>query len=560
MLYIDIRVAVPDHCDILPSHGHRYVYLRTGSRRVEGRLKHSRVAIGRLAEGEEGAADGLLVPNENYYRVFGKPLPGPARLKGRGRSPRKDRDPVADTRPCARACALNLAFCRLAGEAGLEAHLVEAFGARRAGDLLALAAFFARGERRISGLAVLPLSRLFPAGPDFSPAKATALLAGLEEEGRKAFFRAWVARTLACDRSGVDCLDVTPCTARADGLVRLACGCNRDFESLRQQGLALFATRRGRLPLFLLRHAGEAHDAAIFPGISDRAASVGLSYGFSLVTAGLPGQGRRAILPVSSRIPVLGALPLAAHPAVRREVLSWRRKAGSADGKPARGGQGVRAAELPFRLGASDGRLLLYCFPGPRQAQEAAMRLAFNRMAFRLELLAAGGRLSASHLRRLAPFFVEEREPDGTLSFRSDKAAMREELALCGCMALFTTEEGTTPAACLARCRGREALARFLSGEEADPPAAPGDRAGPGRLLVLFLALALRRLLEEKLSAWRARSGCSLADALSLLESLEAVRRGERWSLPEEPCPSQAALVAALDLPLHLQAQAAPSA
>ena len=87
MLYENISLIMPDEPRYelnKKSDDLIYVKYRISSSRVNGKLKHKRLLIGKLSSEQEGDLK-IFHPNTNYYEFFKKPLPSNAIVKGPGR-------------------------------------------------------------------------------------------------------------------------------------------------------------------------------------------------------------------------------------------------------------------------------------------------------------------------------------------------------------------------------------------------------------------------------------------------------------------------------------------
>lgn len=90
MLYKNISLIVPDEPRYelnKKSDDLIYVKYRISSSRINGKLKHKRLLIGKLSSEQEGDLK-IFHPNSNYYEYFKKPIPSAEIVKGPGR-PRK---------------------------------------------------------------------------------------------------------------------------------------------------------------------------------------------------------------------------------------------------------------------------------------------------------------------------------------------------------------------------------------------------------------------------------------------------------------------------------------
>ncbi len=80
MLYVNLSFPLPEELgyEVLTLHGHRYLYCRIRSQRVAGKLKHTRLCLGRLTE--DGTS---FMPNDAWFARTGQPVP-PHAVAGNG--------------------------------------------------------------------------------------------------------------------------------------------------------------------------------------------------------------------------------------------------------------------------------------------------------------------------------------------------------------------------------------------------------------------------------------------------------------------------------------------
>ena len=149
MLYENISLIMPDEPRYelnKKSDDLIYVKYRISSSRVNGKLKHKRLLIGKLSSEQEGDLK-IFHPNTNYYEFFKKPLPSNAIVKGPGRP--KNEVSTVTIKPKNMgytSFGYTLACHAIARECGLDSMLKNSFGESMANKILAAAAFLCCGD------------------------------------------------------------------------------------------------------------------------------------------------------------------------------------------------------------------------------------------------------------------------------------------------------------------------------------------------------------------------------------------------------------------------------
>ncbi|MBU3843765.1 MAG: hypothetical protein H9847_02680 [Candidatus Anaerobiospirillum pullicola] len=137
-----------------------------------------------------------------------------------------------------------------------------------------------------------------------------------------------------------------------------------------------------------------------------------------------------------------------------------------------------------------------------------------------------------------------------------DDNKLKAALTICGCSALFTTEESMGPWGCIERYQAKsvyeQRFAYLTTDHSGERLLMHNEQKWQGKLLVLFLALIGESYLKQALSPWIMAHLTSLEAALRELADLKCYPHGTRWYLKEQLSPEQREIVKALQLPLDI--------
>ena len=546
MIYVDYEVPMPE--DRLTFTGDN-VYRYLGSHRENGKLKHERVYIGKRIVVDDKQR---LLPNDNYFDEYKKPKPTNATLRGRGR-PRKNPVEISyrelpPNRPL--GFGYGIAVVQIARESGLLDAIQRVWGDEISMKILAVAAHYARGESSLTNLEHFTSRQMCFTNTILTSQRACELFSSIEENNAQDFFRNWIKLNLG---GRYACYDVTSVSSYAREITHIAWGYNRDHEKLPQFNVGLFARTDNGMPLYCSSYNGAINDFTNLPAVARRARSAGLNDKFMLVMDGAFCDGSTVDYVSSLDYKFLVGAPLADnYPGVSAKVLAWHTSQGSALRYLDSSHDSHYICEsAPFQVSNTAGNLLMYRFKELQHEQEMGLLDRLSEM----ECLLSDKHLelTTQQLKGCEKFFtVSGAQPGRTFSRNTE--LIENELALCGAMALFTNDFTLEPSGALRQYRFKDHAEKGFADLKNE---IMGERmrvhtkaAMQGKLLMLFIALVLRKLFRLKLGDYIRENRSSLDDCIKKLMDIECVKYNGHWVLRDSLTRCQKDLTAILGLPI----------
>ncbi len=520
---------------------------------VTHKLIHAkRITIGKVVETE---GESFLVPNEKYFELFnqGQLPPTLSKVTGRGR-PIKEVKSGNAVNGQLLSFGYALAWLHEAKELGLYKILVTVFGTELAMQMLTIAAFYAFDkERGLTLLEKFAQTQMNFCSKPLNSQRACELFSAIEETELKAFFEQWIE--LTCGKEY--CFyDVTSVSYTGDSIVEVAWGYNRDHEDLMQINLGLFVSQATGLPLFYCSYNGGLNDFTNFPYVMSEAKFMGLAGGITIV-----GDRIFSDLNCASRVYKLGygllvGLKLAHNHEAKNKILSWRKNPNHKEEIGQSPTDGMVSSVCSFTLKDVPGRLFMYKQDDTAALQWSTIRADVkdisNLIATKQGILSKCPPAKIKRLCEVQPL----RDPAGITKYRislsNDK--IQDLMDLCGCFAIFTTDEHIDPFNALKLYRAKDIceknfanLKNELIGERM---MVHSSKAWHGKLFILFLSLIVRTSLFNKLKPWIVSNRSSLRYTFVELSQIRCRKNGERWLLKDAITKKQQELATLLGLPL----------
>jgi len=560
MIYESVSLPVPARCALSPIGKRTYVYYHyKPSERIDGKLKHYKVNVGRYVGAAESTK--MFHPNDNYYQWFKEkpPVMGNVARKGRRRkasSSSADEIPDGQTK----AFGFGLAAFYAAREYGIT-EILKSITEDNASVILTCASYMARGHGSFTGIEHFCQQQMSFCTETLQPHNCGMLLSRLDSKVQTAFFKQWIKRF---GKERKICYDVTSLSTYSRKLKKAAYGYNRDKEKLKQVNIGLFADYETNLPLFLTHYNGNINDFTNFPNAMLKARAVGIDSTFKLVMDGIFSESKTVDFSQMQGVHILVGTPIDYCPGVREEFLKWRMAADSIkddilNNRP----DDMSMKSVPFTIGGTAGRLLMYYFDNEQKDEESSVRTVIKELKAELD---RKRRMSSKQASSYRPYFKvkleDAKQRTSAFTYEADIQSIKEEIRLCGCMGLFSTDKETDQEKELATYREKDIVEKMFDTLKNDicheRAHMRRDAAMRAKLFLCFLALIIRRVLRNKLADWIREERLSLDAAFEMLEDIEIEKDGEFWFVSNALTKQQKAIVNALGLPIYKLAEDLP--
>ena len=556
MLYENISLIMPDEPRYelnKKSDDLIYVKYRISSSRVNGKLKHKRLLIGKLSSEQEGDLK-IFHPNTNYYEFFKKPLPSNAIVKGPGRP--KNEVSTVTIKPKNMgytSFGYTLACHAIARECGLDSMLKNSFGESMANKILAAAAFFAAGTPGgLSNIDHFTSKHMCFTNKPITSQRLSELYLDLTPIMGNDFFRQWIGH---CCKGDCVCYDVTSISNYSTSMPMVAWGYNRDKEKLPQINVGMFCTIKSKLPVFFSSYNGSINDFTNLPYVLGQAKNNGLILDTPLTLVLDGGFAVKASLEEARRYGcefIVGA-PLDFCNNIRDEVLNWRRSPSYDNNSQliVHRNETIRCKTQDFEIGRIKTKLMMYKSPKASARDEAALSSYVAKMA---EELSTVNHLGTHKVKQYSQFFNISQGEDG-LSFELKEHYLSELLELCGCFALFSTRSDFGPESVLEIYREKDCVEKIfglLKNDILDERLEVKNQDSIyGKLFIAFIALIIRKLLDNKLRSYLTKSRIGLDSAIERLADIQCTKKDQIWILTSALTKQQKELVEELKLPIN---------
>jgi len=221
---------------------YQYVYhIGKGYRNAKGKPTSDKLSIGRVEE-----VTGMLIPNENYFAIYGTaPVPPPIEV-----------DSIINFGD-------HFFLDHIAKEIGLTQVLRNIFG-EMGDEILLLAIYMSLTGQAMYRCESWCRETLTGREAAVTSQRCSRVLEALDERKRMEFFRAWAN---ARQQREYLAYDVTSISSYSRGNDMVEYGYNRDNESLPQINLGMYYGEESKLPIFYCTYKGSIVDKSHLPYI-----------------------------------------------------------------------------------------------------------------------------------------------------------------------------------------------------------------------------------------------------------------------------------------------------
>ena len=457
----------------------------------------------------------------------------------------------------------------IAHSIGLDQCLVEAFGTATGAALLHLAMHqLARAEPLY--LADVWLNDLWlPAtleGFDFSSPGLSRLMdeVGRREESRQSFYQAWM-KARRHPRALV--YDTTSISTYAADLEAAAFGHNRDGDHLPQENLALVCDRADGMPLFCRLVPGSVPDVVTLGLTARMLRTLGLRDTEFALDRGFYSNGNVRDLLLAGHHFTIGAL--AGCKQSKGLLAKYRASLNSPKRSICHEGRCIRHVRDAWtvkmgrdaRGSIREERVVdAHIFFDPRRHADRTADLDEKLFAFEDKAaketfadLASARRWLAENARRLAPCLGAGKDADGAVAVRRRPRSIAARTANAGCQIVLCDTIGRDGVDVLSDYRSRdraEKLFDMLKNEDGQRRFRTGQQTvAEGRVLLAFVALALRAELENRMRDGELLKTISLPEFLAHMGSIRAIRLPDGARLLREVTKRQRKWLEAVGIP-----------
>lgn len=552
MLYSELRMQIPQgpRYETIAIHGKQYLYYRKESKRINGKLKHSRMSLGRTIS-EDGEV--LLIPNENYFSHMGMIQPKGEKVKKQGKQCKKTQEIAYADMPENGRLGFGYAIAchQLSRELGLWDALVEVFGDSMGRDILAIAAYMAKGSLMgMSGLEYFVKKQMLFTDTILSSQKLSNIYQSITSSNRADFFKLWVKRH---GKDSSVCYDVTSISSYSKNIPIVAYGYNRDKEPLAQINLGMFCSMNDGLPLCYSEYNGNINDFTNFPYVMKTASEYGINNNFLVVMDGGFAIEQNIDFTSLQGYDFLMGAPINFCKDIRQLLLEWRENASTIEGTINYNYEPYRASEIYHVFGETEVRVLMYKSITRSSDDECTLVRHTHTMTESLEQLQ--GKMTVTKSKQYKDLFDITLKENGTFEYSLNEVAYRESQELCGCFALLCTRENLSLQDALKVYREKDDVEKsfgMLKNDILNERLHVAQLESlQGKIFLAFLGLILRRAFSTKLSQWVRQKRISLNVALEMLCDIECRKSKLSWVLTKAFTAQQKALIKLLDLPVN---------
>ena len=556
MIYTNLRMPVPQgpRYETINVHCNPYLYYRTESKRINGKLKHFRQSLGRTVS-EDGEL--RLIPNENYFTHMGLPQPVGEEIKTPGRQRKKSQEGACNdaTEHGTSGFGYAIACHKISRETGLWDDLVDVFGEDRAHDILGIAAYMAKGAPSgMSGLEYFIQKQMLFTDTVLDFQKINSIYQEITATERSDFFHLWVSRH---GRNHTACYDVSTNSGCSDNIQTAAYGCNLGFERLAQVNIGMFCSVPDGLPLCYAEYNGSITDLTNLSCVIKSAKEYGINDKFLTIMDGSFAIQSDTDLTVFNGYDFLMGAPVYFCHTVRALLIDWRQSSKAEENIIEYNDEVFRASETNSVFGETEARVLMYKSSVKNCDDECS--LARLKRVTNESINKQNGKMSVDTAKKYEPFFEIYIRENGSFEHNFNETAYREAVTLCGCFALLCTKEGLSLYDVLSLYQGKAEIEKAFSMLKNDVlqerlhAVRPGSLQG--KMFLAFLGLILRHSFADKLHQWLLQNGLSLDVALEMLCDTECREGKSGWFLTKDFTARQKELIKILDLPVNYPCQ-----
>lgn len=530
----------------------KYLYYRIESWREGKKIKHKRKIVGKIFFDSELKVE-YFSPNERYYEINNLPIPDNAIGKkcGRQASIKKQQEQYHMLRDDERlGFGFMIACYSIAKENGLIDILENEFGHTLANKIMAIASFFAAGSPGgMSNIDHFTNKNMCFTDHIITSQNLSNIYQSISNYHRNNFFKQWIKKSVERDYI---CYDVTSLSNYSNLIQLTEWGYNRDGEKLPQINIGFFSTIKSKTPIYFCEYNGSINDYTNLPYVIEQAQKVGIGERFTLVMdGGFADKKTINTNQLKNRSLIIGA-PLGTCHDVKKIVLEWRKNSSINNHNFVNfNNEDIKYNEVKYSFKNVDGRLIMFKSPSTTYDQETSLSNYIHKLEEELSNLK---NINKKSLYKYKRFFNIEINSDDTFTFELNKSAYADSVELCGCFALFCTNEDLSCKDILTLYRQKNCVEKHFASYKNDildeRLRVKKIESGYGKLFIAFLGLILRTALKQKLHCYINKSRISLDSAISRLMDIECIKFNNKWSLSKALTKQQKEMIEILNLPI----------
>lgn len=483
-----------------------YVYYITRIYRNEkGQPTNDRVSIGKIDE-----ETGLLIPNRNYYEIYG----------GEEQSSKLEIDSI-------KSCGVTYAIDGLLNELNLIEIMKKKFP-KHAGHIIALAQYMLC-EGNVMCYYQDWHDEVYPHGNvKLSSADISRVFQAIDYKSRMDFFKTWI---YARNQSEYIAYDVTSMSSYSKGIESLEWGYNRDSEKLPQINFAMYYGQQSMLPLYYCVYPGSVPDKIHLEYMLRDNELIGCKGTKYVMDRGfftadnlriLTEAGTRFIISVPNS-------SLFARELIDKYRSQIVNRSECRLGKNLPYAKDVIREDFGMRVKAH-----IYYNPSKAAAEE---ELLFEELERREHALSEMIEPPARNL-HYDRYFKINRKKDGGVAFIRDREKIDTIISRLGFFIIVETDFKASSLEILMTYRQRDVVEKSFDDlkNELDMKRlhCHSDETTEGKMFVAFFALILRSCMQNKLRAYLTDTGLTFSSVLKELRKVKYVhtRNGKKLLSP----------------------------
>lgn len=464
----NIKVKMPEHCVKVPRNGTTYIqYTIRAYRNAKGQPTGERVAIGKLDE-----ATGMLIPNRNYYEIFGK------------------KDPEY-TPEFVRSNGVYALISEIVKKIGLKKALEQAFP-ENSNEILSVAQYMlTRGNVMYYYRDWLEETVSFSEN-NMSGADISRLFESIDEDRRLHFFNTWISQKYKGEYLAYDVTSISS----YGGMESLEWGYNRDKEKLQQINFGMYYGEDSRLPLYYRIYPGSITDKTHLKYMMRESRLLSCKKAKFVMDRGFYSKDNMQYMAQNGYKFVI-ALP---------ESLNYAKELIKQHGSEVMGhsechwgpgmpyGKAYEVTELGFRM-----RVHLYYDLAKAARDSDALYSEIEKTENELREMTEPPDKKLHYDK----YFFINRAKDGSLGYRRNHAAIDEALSLCGYFLIAETDFTKTTAEILSVYRRRDVVEKCFddlkNALDMHRLYVHSDETAQGKAFCAFVALIIRSYMIDHL-------------------------------------------------------------
>jgi transposase len=489
-------VDIPDddgvHVKVAGLKNEKYVYKHVKYfRNNEGKPRNKSKAIGKF-----DSESGKMFPNSNYFDLYQvDPSLPDVDVWDYGYS------------------YLVLKVCR---DMGLIDCLTDAFGEKRAMDIIVMASYIIREGNAMDGIDDWLERNYFPDYDRQLTSQSTSkIFTALATKQLNDFFVDWVKTV---KNIGTICYDVTSISSYAKNMTSVEYGYNRDGEQLTQFNLGMFCDETSKTPLYYNRYNGSLTDKTNLSYVLANAKSVGIGHVKMVVDGGFWWGECLASLQGLCDAFIIGMPPGLKE---SQSLLDFY-NAGIANYANELRVPHIYCVASYAEIEGLSGKILLYFDAWNHVHHCNELSEYINKLKAELDVLK---RYPKSKLKRYDPYFtLTKHENDNSFSYEVDIDKVENIRKRKGYFLIFTTDMDSTPEDILYHYRTKDAIEKIFDQIKNDMDGkrirTHNEQTTDGKIFVTFISCIIRSYLMNKLNQYLSDNSVSLKKVFNQLSNI----------------------------------------